>query len=101
MIFQMKTIEKLWFLEIDQSSFKNTVPVTQTLLAYRLQLYQPHVIFNHSSIDRVRLHDQGFSSKNLKFFIFSNNFVFVIFISMSNSSSNTLDSMLSRIGLVV
>ena len=40
MIFQMKTIENLWFLEIDQSSFKDTVPVTETLLAYRLQLYQ-------------------------------------------------------------
>ena len=39
----MKTIENLWFLEIDQSSFKYTVPVTETLLAYRLQLYQPHV----------------------------------------------------------
>ena len=43
MIFQLKTIENLWFLEIDQSSFKDTVPVTETLLAYRLQLYQPHV----------------------------------------------------------
>ena len=54
----MKTIENLWFLEIDQSSFKYAVHVTETLLAYRLQLYQPHVIFIHSSIDRIRLHDQ-------------------------------------------
>ena len=69
MIFQMKTIENLWFLEIDQSSFKYTVAVTQTLLAYRLQLYQHYVIFNHSSIDRVRLHDQSFSSINHKFFL--------------------------------
>ena len=68
MIFQIETIENLWLLEIDQSSSKYTVPVTETLLAYRLQLYQPHVIFYHSSIDRVRLHDQWFSSINHKFF---------------------------------
>ena len=43
MIFQKITIENLWLLEIDQSSFKYTVPVTENLLAYRLQLYQPHV----------------------------------------------------------
>ena len=39
MTFQTTTIENLWFLEIDQSSFKYTVPVTETLLDYRLQHY--------------------------------------------------------------
>ena len=69
MFFQMKTIEKLWFLDIDQSSMKYTVPVTETLLTYRLQLYQPHVSFYHSSIDRVRLHNDWFSSMYNKFFL--------------------------------
>ena len=69
MIFQIETIENLWVLESDQSSLKYTVPVTETLLAYRLQLYQPHVIFYHPSIDRDRLHDQWFSSMNHKFFL--------------------------------
>ena len=68
MIFQIETIKNLWVLEIDQSSFKYTVPVTETLLAYRLQLYQTHVMIYHSSIDRVRLHDQWFSSINHKIF---------------------------------
>ena len=54
----MKTIESLWFSEIDQSSFKYTLLVTETLFAHRLQLYQPHVNINPSSIDRGRLHDQ-------------------------------------------